>query len=84
MKQYFVLPETSVDVRINKAIRKIKYLSQKAQEAERQGSNQKKWFYIGLIGTQREKIEGYRKLKEMGMEDMFLQQDIKKKLGITY
>ena len=81
---YDVLPETSVDVRINKAYRRIKSYKKKIAEAVAEGSNQKKWFYLNLIHIQKQKIEHYRQLKAWGMEDMFLQQDVKKKLGITY
>lgn len=83
MKTY-VLPETSVDVRINKALRKIESYKKKIQEAIACGNNPKKWFYLNLIGVQKQKIEEYRQLKEWGMEDMFVQADIKKKQGIMY
>ena len=82
MQIYQRLPETSVDVRINKYRREIGRYIVKVKEADARGAMQKKWFYLGLIANKKKKIQDLYHLKEMGFEDVFASDKDKKILGI--
>jgi hypothetical protein len=81
IRAYQVIPRDSCDVRANKARRHIAKYVQKLNQAKAEHNNPKYWFYVNLIQIQKQKLEQYRALKEMGARDIFEHIDVKKKYG---
>lgn len=76
---YQTIPRDSCDVRLNKYRRKICYFLEKMDEAKAKGNNYKYWFYADKIKMTKQKIEEVRRLKEMGWNNYFEQESVRKK-----
>lgn len=82
LKPFVKVPIDSCDARMNKIRKKLCHCMNRMLIAKAQGNKQKYWFYAELSAHHKRELENVHRLKEMGFNDIFEPDYIKKQKDV--